>query len=196
MLQSGILQSSLKIRHATFSDVGTIAALLCKTFYTHGWQAWVSPLFQLGIHYDLCTRMQNLPRDSYQCWIVERVPPAGIKPVYPIVGTIEVGLRTLYFPSLQGKGTHVSDQVAYISNLAVDVAYRQQGIGQALLERCEQQVSDWNHQQVYLHVKSNNIPALSLYRKLGYKKNGSDFPLLQRRNQRTLLKKRVLSISA
>ncbi len=205
------MHSGLSLRHATRSDVAAISALLSHTFYTQGWQVWCLPVFQLGLYYDLLARIQSPSQGSYLCWVVEHIQNEPPNPRRQIVGTIEVGLRTLALPVLQDntpkidascspsdllkrQATNNGPRVPYISNLAVDRAYRYQGIGQSLIEQCEHQANQWKQTQIYLHVKPDNLAAVSLYEKLGYEPHCNRLSRLSYRHQRILLHKKLSPI--
>lgn len=170
----------IRIRQADLKDVAQISALLSQTFYGMGWQAIFSPILRLGLYFDLFARVQNEPKHPYCCWVGEQVAlPAAPQ----IVATVEVGLRSLYAVSLQGQ------HVAYVSNLAVQENYRHRGIGQQLLQQCEQQARRWQRQQIYLHVKADNQAAQSLYEKAGYEQKVQPSRFLNHQSQRVLLQK-------
>lgn len=61
---------------------------------------------------------------------------------------------------------------ADIMNVAVDPAYRRQGIAEQLLLRLEQDLKDEDVHSLTLEVRPSNTPAVSLYEKLGYKQVG------------------------
>ncbi len=60
-----------------------------------------------------------------------------------------------------------SKQLAWIATLGVLPKYRRQGIGRLLLESCEGELSV---PHIRLSVRSNNAPALTLYRQMGYQR--------------------------
>ena len=54
--------------------------------------------------------------------------------------------------------------------LCVKSTHRQKGIGQALVEKCEQVAADvWNEEYIFVDVDPNNQSALSFFIKCGYK---------------------------
>ena len=61
---------------------------------------------------------------------------------------------------------------SYMYNLAVDKKWKRKGIASALVEACEQYVSDMHEtcieKRLYLRVRKNNKEAIALYDKLGY----------------------------
>lgn len=157
--------NGVETRLANPSDIANIAQLLSNTFYQYrGWRSLFTPLLRMGLCYDLATRLQMPNPTKYQCLLAEAPHPtqAGMK---LLVGTVEIGLRSLTLPSL------LAPQKAYISNLAVKLDYRQRGIGQLLIRQCEGVAKTWNQPEVCLHVRTDNAIAQSLYQKLGYEPN-------------------------
>ena len=65
------------------------------------------------------------------------------------------------------------DLQPYLSNLAVDEAYRGKGLGRALV-RCVEDIaaSRWGYSKMYLHVAEDNPSALQLYKSEGYRDVG------------------------
>jgi len=59
--------------------------------------------------------------------------------------------------------------IAYVSNLAVAPQAQRQGIGAQLLERSEALAAAWGCRSVALHVDPENVPAVELYRRAGYR---------------------------
>ena len=168
----------IEIRIATASDIANISQLLSDTFYQFsGFRSLLTPLLRMGLCYDLASRLQPSNK-RYQCLLAE-IP----SPNQPnrLVGTVEVAIRSLSLPSLR------LPQKAYISNLAVQERYRQKGIGQMLLNRCETIAQSWEQPEIFLHVRRDNAIALGLYQKLGYKNTPQRSPL--ERNRNLLMKK-------
>lgn len=154
--------SQVELRLAQPEDVANIADLLTRTFYHQpGLRSLLSPIFKLGLCYDLAARLQIPHPEKYQCWIAETPHPTNAK-LKRLVGTVEVGLRSLSLASL-----FVPTQ-AYISNLAVDQEYRRQGIARQLIFQCEDAARVWQKEDIFLHVRCDNSVALSLYERLGY----------------------------
>ena len=89
-------------------------------------------------------------------------------PTAQLVGSVELSVRALSLWSAP------SGPVPYISNLAVAPAFRRQGVGRRLLLACEPTVRAWGLQEIYLHVLTNNQPALQLYKSLGYQVQKDD----------------------
>ncbi len=61
-------------------------------------------------------------------------------------------------------------KISWIATFAVHPDYRGQGIGTALLERCEQML---NTPRVRLSVRMSNEPAIRLYKRYGYRVVGT-----------------------
>ncbi len=60
----------------------------------------------------------------------------------------------------------------YITNVAVFPEHRRRGVGKALLERVFSHAGDTGLSFVSLEVRESNIPAISLYESLGFKREG------------------------
>ena len=69
-------------------------------------------------------------------------------------------------------GMQVIGDEGYITNIAVAPPFRQQGLGRALLERLIAQAHQQNLQFMTLEARESNLPALSLYRSLGFRQEG------------------------
>ncbi|MEM3602510.1 MAG: ribosomal protein S18-alanine N-acetyltransferase [Candidatus Bathyarchaeia archaeon] len=69
---------------------------------------------------------------------------------------------------------HVENEVLTGHILTMDVApdYRRKGVGIKLLQEIEKIFMEKGVKICCLEVREDNIPALNLYRKLGYKKTG------------------------
>ena len=68
----------------------------------------------------------------------------------------------------------------YIANVAVDPAYRRQGIGDRLIERLTEIAAERGLSFVTLEVRAGNRPAIALYEKHGF------IPVGLRRNYYTM----------
>lgn len=62
-----------------------------------------------------------------------------------------------------------SNGLAWIATIGVLPEYRRQGIATQLLKACEERLSKYT---IRLSVREDNIPAITLYNKLGYKRVG------------------------
>lgn len=60
----------------------------------------------------------------------------------------------------------------HILTIDVPSSHRRKGIGETLLQRMEAMFAQKGVQASILEVREDNVPALGLYRKLGYKKVG------------------------
>lgn len=60
--------------------------------------------------------------------------------------------------------------VAAIETLNVDPSFQGQGIGQRLLKSGEDEMAASDIKSIRLEVSTNNLPALHLYEKAGYRK--------------------------
>lgn len=173
------------IRAARPEDLSNIATLLSESFYpASGLINWLLPLLRLGIYQDLRGRLGT--SSNRACLVAIRGDTAGAPDDDALAGTVEVAVRS---PSAWSV-----PKSPYISNLAVKVDCRRQGIAQDLLLACEQTVVQWGFQDLYLHVLENNLPARDLYTKAGYHLHHID-PLwttcLFKQPQRLLLHKRL-----
>jgi len=63
--------------------------------------------------------------------------------------------------------TAEEDTVAVLANLAVSRQFRGLGLGKQLARQCEALSQQWQLERICLMVESKNIPAKSLYKKLG-----------------------------
>ena len=59
-----------------------------------------------------------------------------------------------------------------VINIAVLKSYRRRGIAQSLLEEAERECKRQNAFKINLEVRASNIPAQSLYKKMGFLENG------------------------
>lgn len=66
------------------------------------------------------------------------------------------------------------NKYAYIEDIAVDVKFRNQGIGKALLSCAKEWAKKKNLAGVMLETQNNNVAACSLYEKCGFKLGGFD----------------------
>lgn len=64
---------------------------------------------------------------------------------------------------------HLKDGLAWIATLGVLPDFRRQGIGQALLEACEQRLQS---HRIRLNVRYSNHAAIRLYERNGYQRIG------------------------
>lgn len=69
-------------------------------------------------------------------------------------------------------GMHMVLDECYIANVAVKLSYRRQGIAESLLYSAEKTAKDKNCSFISLEVRVSNIPAINLYKKIGYISQG------------------------
>lgn len=82
-----------------------------------------------------------------------------------IVGYIMCRIET-GFPSFR---TLEIPKTGHIISVAVLPDYRKRGIGQALIIRALQAMTHHKAKECYLEVRVSNVPAVNLYKKLGFK---------------------------
>lgn len=175
----------LIIRLAKQDDLKGLTEVLTDSFHPpDGLLSWIQPVLRLGIYEDLRSRLrQNTP--YYRCLVASQwiETPQGQKEI--VVGTTELSLRS---------GLLNTQEVPYISNLAVSPLYRRKGIAQQLLLRCEQIAQEWEHSSLWLHVLEDNHGAKQLYTLNHYQLSRVEFSLgewLFKRSQRLLLCKQL-----
>ena len=61
---------------------------------------------------------------------------------------------------------------AEVGNIAVDLPFRERGIGKALMERMHQCAKEKGATQCFLEVRASNENAIALYKKFGYEAYG------------------------
>jgi ribosomal protein S18 acetylase RimI-like enzyme len=87
---------------------------------------------------------------------------------YMIVGMIEVGMTIK--PSSNDKSVVPKPTLGV---LAVNGAFRNRGIGQQLLEKCQDVVTNvWKEENLYVQVEPENEVALHFFKKNAYQENG------------------------
>ena len=161
-----------------------MADILAESFHVDsGPWGWTFPLFRMGIYEDLKYRLKSDP-SRYRCFVALK----EIKPnQHCLVGVVELSVRRQVL--LQ---THTG--YLYLSNLAVQAEYRQQGIARGLLTVCEQMAIAWGFYDLYLHVLEDNNQAQRLYEKAGYQVKRTEltvFSWLFRRPRQILLYKSI-----
>lgn len=84
-------------------------------------------------------------------------------------------------------------ECAYICNMAVDERFRRRGYGAALLAAAESVARLGGQREVYLHLRSQDLPARRLYEGAGYAQVARDSFLvgLVGMDRRCLLRKRL-----
>ena len=98
----------------------------------------------------------------------EKVQNEDNIPMYHIVGMVEVGM-TIRSSDNEEK----VEPKATLGVLAVNGAFRNQGIGQQLLEKCQDVVTNiWEEKEMYVQVEPSNKLALRFFKKNAYEENG------------------------
>ena len=69
-------------------------------------------------------------------------------------------------------GMYQSFDEGSITNVAVFPEYRKQGIGNLLVQNMKEQARSASVETIFLEVRVSNIPAISLYEKMGFEKLG------------------------
>lgn len=183
----------ISVRPAQLTDLAALVDLLSDSFYPRaGVMQWFLPLLRLGVYEDLRYRLRSsLPSDSdYVCLVALILLPTRDKP--DLAGTVELSLRSttpFQFRSLP---------YPYLSNLAVRLEVRRQGVAQKLLAACERAALDLGFEDLYLHVLEDNHQARQLYAKAGYQvqQEGSFWQCWFWRQPRKLLLHKRLSRSS
>ncbi|WP_052128431.1 GNAT family N-acetyltransferase [Neosynechococcus sphagnicola] len=156
------IQPPLQISAAQPQHLQGLATILTDSFHpTLRSLSWFYALLRAGIYEDLRHRLRHAsPYDI--CLIALDLDPSSSTLPMPLMGTVELGVRSLAPP------WQIRPAVPYLSNLAVDAAFRGRGIAKQLLLACEGIVLAWEFQDLYLHVLENNYPARRLYEQMGY----------------------------
>jgi len=76
------------------------------------------------------------------------------------------GLRAMFYLSLVDQP--VGGREVYVSDVAVEEAFRRQGVARALLHHAEKVARLWGKEALVLDVSAGNEAARRLYRSLGY----------------------------
>ena len=70
--------------------------------------------------------------------------------------------------NLNKKDNNTDKNIVEVALLCVREGYRHQKLGSTLLSFCINNCKKYNFQKIILHVSSTNLPAFSLYKKLGF----------------------------
>lgn len=157
---------TLSVRPAQIHDLAELVEVLSASFYPRtGIMRWFLPILRMGVYEDLRYRLRSSLPSHYVCLVAMVAPPNG-KPA--LAGTVEISLRSTN--PFQWR----SLPYPYLSNLAVRLDSRRQGVAQRLLESCETIALDLGFQDLYLHVLEDNHQARQLYTKAGYQIKETD----------------------
>lgn len=77
-----------------------------------------------------------------------------------IMCRIELGLSNFGFGGIIKKG--------HVVSVAVLPEHRKKGVGEALIVKALEGMQRYNAKQCFLEVRVSNVPAISLYKKLGF----------------------------
>ncbi|WP_287128040.1 GNAT family N-acetyltransferase [Candidatus Cyanaurora vandensis] len=174
------------VRSATPADVHALARLLTDSFQpSDAWWQWTQGWVRSGLAQDLESRLTRPPA-SYRCLVATM---SGF-----LAGTVEVAHRPLphewwWLPQVASP-----QDPLYISNLAVTPAWRRQGVASSLLQEVEAIARSLCHPRLYLHVMADNIAAVQLYQRSGYRleRVEKNWPLFNPRPSSKLLMVKVI----
>lgn len=69
-------------------------------------------------------------------------------------------------------GMYLSFDEGNITNVAVSPLYRKKGYGEALVSSAKELAKEKQIEKIFLEVRVSNIPAISLYKKMGFENLG------------------------
>ena len=69
-------------------------------------------------------------------------------------------------------GMYLSFEEASVTNVAVSPCFRKKGYGEALVEAAKVAAEEAGIECIFLEVRQSNVPAISLYKKLGFEELG------------------------
>ena len=69
-------------------------------------------------------------------------------------------------------GLYLSFDEASVTNVAVSPLFRKKGYGEALVEKAKELAKEAGAECIFLEVRQSNVPALYLYKKLGFENVG------------------------
>ncbi len=69
-------------------------------------------------------------------------------------------------------GMYLSFEEGDITNVAVSPDYRQKGYGETLVSKAKEIAKEKHLEMILLEVRVSNIPAISLYKKMGFEELG------------------------
>ncbi|MEM9804692.1 MAG: GNAT family N-acetyltransferase [Cyanobacteria bacterium P01_D01_bin.56] len=157
------------LRLACPQDLSQLVELLLTSFYPENrLNRLIYPLMRLGIQEDIKRRLKSSAH-QYACLVIVHASAYEMT----IVGTVEMSLRSNFWHPLHPRRP-------YIANVAVDHRHRRCGLAQQMLLACECISQTWGLKQIFLHVATDNPPAMALYRKVGYNASGQSLPWQRR----------------
>ena len=69
-------------------------------------------------------------------------------------------------------GLYISFDEASVTNVAVSPYFRKKGYGEGLVVAAKEAAKQENAKCIFLEVRESNVPAISLYKKLGFEELG------------------------
>ena len=69
-------------------------------------------------------------------------------------------------------GLYISFDEASVTNVAVSPDFRKRGYGEQLVATAKEVAKDAGVESIFLEVRVSNVPAISLYKKLGFEELG------------------------
>ncbi|MBQ2901637.1 MAG: ribosomal protein S18-alanine N-acetyltransferase [Agathobacter sp.] len=69
-------------------------------------------------------------------------------------------------------GLYISFDEASVTNVAVSPDFRKRGYGEQLVATAKEVAKDVGAESIFLEVRVSNVPAISLYKKLGFEELG------------------------
>lgn len=157
------------VRAAQQRDLSELVEILSSSFHPRvGVMRWFLPLLRMGVYEDLRYRLRSSLASDYICLVAAASASDEFVKPPSLLGTVEITLRSTSPFQIR------SLPYPYLSNLAVHLASRRQGVAQELLEVCETMVLERGYHELYLHVLEDNVQARQLYRKVGYRLQHAD----------------------
>lgn len=144
------------VRKAKYMELGHVVDILIDAFYNP------SELIRPYLYLSELSRLQgNFPynEDEHMFFVACTLDEKNNE---KIIGFVDVDIR---------KPRKESDAPRpYLSDLAVHLEYRRQGVAKSLIRQCEQKSMAWGKTHLYLRVDEKNDGALLMYSSLGYQK--------------------------
>lgn len=142
----------VNIRRIRKNDLNAVSRILTDAFFSYN--IFSTPFEFLKTYLSLKDSLEET-NDLYCIWVACKVNDNSV------IGICEVDAR------LTSKPENVPRP--YVCNLAVDIKWRKQGIGRALMKVCEDiALRDWKENFLHLRVRSKNKDAMVFYESLGY----------------------------
>ncbi len=151
----------------------------------------VVSLFRAACHATIGTitmivtpRVRSVSRDDLSALVRALEPDPAREQLLHRIEEVESGTRSMLVAVVRDivVGTvsfqHFDDQPVRVVRLfALDVGmrWRRKGVGSILVEAIELQAEKLGARSVSLEVAVDNLPAIELYRKLGYRQDGEVF---------------------